>query len=54
MMGGYAQKLSIAMMVIGVIGLFEYFGKPGQSLSIPLILFAVGLAGFMILRKNRE
>ncbi len=54
MLGSYANKLCIAMMVIGVIGLREYFTKPGQMLAAPLICFIVGIAGFFILRKDRE
>lgn len=54
MLGSYASKLSIGMMIMGAIGFFEYFGKPGQSLSTPLILLATGLIGFVILRKRRD
>ena len=54
MIGRYAAKLSIFMMLIGGIGIYEYIGKKTESLSAGLILFSAGLVGWLVLRKRRD
>lgn len=53
MIGAYANKLSIALMLIGGLGIYEYFEKPGRPLGAPLLLFGAGLVAYLILRKHR-
>jgi hypothetical protein len=47
-------RLSIAIMLVGAFGIFEYMGKKTENLSAALILFCTGLVGWLILRKRRE